>query len=181
MRSSALIFTVAGTGEPGYDGDGGEARHAGLNQPFDLALDRQGNLYLSEADNHCVRRIERGSGIITTVAGTGKAGYRGDGGPATKAALNSPYGIALDAADNLYIVDRLNACIRMVEAATGVIRTVAGTGRPGYSGDGGPATAATLKRPHGACVDAAGNIYIGDSENHRVRYVSINGEKGLPW
>src|SRR6266511_2356336 len=147
MQSSALIFTLVGTGEAGYSGDGDNARHAGLNQPFDLALDRQGNLYFADTGNHCVRRVEGRSGLMTTVAGTGEIGYAGDGGPATKAQLNSPYGIALDAANNLYIVDRLNACIRMVEAATGRIRTIAGTGQTGYSGDGGPARLAQLQEP----------------------------------
>ena len=139
MASSALIYTIVGTGEASYAGDGDLARRAGLNQPFDVALDRQGNLYFSEAHNHCVRRVERRSGLVTTVAGTGQEGYSGDGGPALQAQLNSPYGIVLDLATNLYIVDRLNACIRMVDASTGIIRTVAGTGQPGYSGDAGPA------------------------------------------
>ena len=147
MPSSGLMFTVAGTGEAGYAGDGNVARRARLNQPFDVALDHQGNVYFSEAENHCVRRVERGSGMITTVAGTGKAGYGGDGGPATQAQLNSPYGIALDATHNVYIVDRLNACIRMVEAATGIVRTIAGTGQPGYGGDGGPAIMGRRCRP----------------------------------
>ena len=128
MQSSALIFTVAGTGQVGYTGDGGVARRAELNQPFDLTLDRQGNLYVSEADNHCVRRIEHGSGIITTVAGTGKAGYSGDGGPATKAELHSPYGIALDRANNLYIVDRLNAEVVKILAMPEVKKQMADQG-----------------------------------------------------
>src|SRR5919108_1379124 len=115
MRSSALIFTVVGSGQANYTGDGDAARRAELNQPFDVALDRQGNVYFSEANNHCVRRVVRDSGTITTVAGTGQPGYSGDGGPATQAQLNSPYGVALDTANNLYIVDRLNACIRVVE------------------------------------------------------------------
>jgi DNA-binding beta-propeller fold protein YncE len=126
MLPSARIFTVVGTGQAGYSGDRDIARRAALNQPFDVALDRQGNLYFSDAYNHCVRRVERDSGSITTVAGTGQAGYSGDGGVATQAQLNSPYGIALDTANNLYIVDRLNACIRLVEAATGMIQTIAG-------------------------------------------------------
>jgi hypothetical protein len=173
MPSSALIFTVVGTGEASYSGDGGEARRAGLNQPFDVALDRQGNLYFSEADNHCVRRVECGSGIITTVVGTGKAGYSGDGGPATEAELNSPYGIALDTASNLYIVDRLNACIRVVEAATSMIRTLAGTGQPGYSGDGGPANLAQLQEPNDIVLDGKGRVFIADVRDHRVRLLDL--------
>jgi hypothetical protein len=173
MSSSALIFTVVGTGQPSYVGDGGMARGAGLNQPFDVALDRQGNLYFSEANNHCVRRVECRSGLITTVAGTGKAGYSGDGGSATKAELNSPYGIALDTANNLYIVDRLNACIRLVEAATGIIRTIAGTGQPGYSGDGGPAKLAQLQEPNDIVLDGEGHAFIADVRDHRVRVVEL--------
>jgi hypothetical protein len=173
MASSALIFTVVGTGDASYTGDGGVARRAGLNQPFDVALDKQGNLYCSEANNHCVRRVERGSGAIITVAGTGQVGYSGDGGPATQAQLNSPYGIALDMANNLYIVDRLNACIRMVEAATGIIRTIAGTGHPGYSGDGGPATQAQLQEPNDIVLDGQGHVFIADVRDHRVRVVDL--------
>jgi NHL repeat len=295
MPSSALIFTVVGTGEASYTGDGGVARDAGLNQPFDVALDQQGHLYFSEADNHCVRRVEGHSGIITTVAGTGQAGYSGDGGPALRAQMqepndivldgkgrafiadvrdhrvrvvdlasgnistfagtgeggsagdggpasraallgpralafgpmgdlyiclrndhkvrqvemrtgiirtvagtgergytgdhgpalratfNGPKEIAVDRQNNIVLVDTENHCIRRIETVSGVVTTVAGTGQAGGSGDGGPATAATLKRPHGACLDEVGNIFIGDSENHRVRFMSILGEDGLPW
>jgi hypothetical protein len=173
MPSSALIFTVVGTGQASYSGDGGVARRAGLNQPFDVALDRQGNVYFSDANNHCVRRVARGSGIITTVAGTGRPGYSGDGGPASSAQLNSPYGIAVDEANNLYIVDRLNACIRRVEAATGVIRTIAGTGQPGYSGDGGPAHRAHLQEPNDIVLDGQGRAFIADVRDHRVRAVDL--------
>jgi DNA-binding beta-propeller fold protein YncE len=173
MQPSALIFTVVGTGQANYSGDGDLARRAGLNQPFDVALDQEGNLYFSEAHNHCVRRVERGSGIITTVAGTGQAGYSGDGRAATQAQLNSPYGIALDTANNLYIVDRLNACIRVVEAATGIIHTIAGTGQPGYSGDGGPAVEAQLQEPNDIVLDSQGRAYIADVRDHRVRVVDL--------
>ena len=173
LSASALIFTVVGTGEASYTGDGDVARRAGLNQPFDIALDRQGNLYFSEAHNHCVRRVERRSGLISTVAGTGQEGYSGDGGPALQARLNSPYGIALDLANNLYIVDRLNACIRMVAAATGIIRTIAGTGEPGYSGDGGPALQAQLQEPNDIVLDGQGRAFIADVRDHRVRVIDL--------
>src|SRR5437762_6383015 len=120
-----VITTVAGTGQPGYSGDGGPAAQAQLHDPFDVALDRAGHLYFSDTMNHCVRRVDAGTGVITTVAGCGKKGYSGDGGPATEATMNEPYGIALDADGNLFIVDRLNACIRRVDAKTQAIRTVA--------------------------------------------------------
>jgi hypothetical protein len=121
------------------------------------------------------------SGFIRTVAGTGERGYTGDHGPALQATFNGPKEIAVDRHDNIVLVDTENHCIRCIDAASGLVTTVAGAGQPGGSGDGGPATAATLKRPHGACVDEEGNIYIGDSENHRVRFVAVNGEDGLPW
>jgi len=173
MLSSALIFTVVGTGQASYGGDGDMARRAEINQPFDVVLDRQGNLYFSDAYNHCVRRVERESGTIATVAGTGQSGYSGDGGAATRAQLNSPYGIALDSANNLYIVDRLNARIRLVEAATGIIQTIAGTGQPGYAGDGGPAPHAQLQEPNDIVLDSHGRAFIADVQDHRVRVIDL--------
>src|SRR5262245_19468893 len=140
------IDTVAGTGSAGYDGDGGPANKAKLNGPFDVHLDAAGNLYFSDTGNHCVRRIDARTGVVTTVAGCGRKGYSGDGGPAKEACLNEPYGIELDRSGNLYVVDRLNACIRRVEVAGGKIETVAGTGSAGYSGDGGPANRAQWRR-----------------------------------
>jgi DNA-binding beta-propeller fold protein YncE len=173
MLSPALIFTVVGTGHASYSGDADTARRAELNQPFDVTLDRQGSLYFSDAYNHCVRRVERDRGTITTVAGSGQAGYSGDGGAATRAQLNSPYGIALDVANNLYIVDRLNACIRRVEAATGIIQTIAGTGQPGYAGDGGPAPQAQLREPNDIVLDRHGRAFIADVQDHRVRVIDL--------
>jgi hypothetical protein len=98
-----------------------------------------------------------------------------------QATFNGPKEIAVDRQDNIVLVDTENHCLRRIEAASGVVTTIAGTGEPGGSGDDGPAAAARLKRPHGACVDEVGNIYIGDSENHRVRFVSMHGDAGLPW
>ena len=166
------ITTTAGIGDAGYDGDGGPAGSARLNEPFMCAFDRQGNLYVAEAMNHCVRRIDGRSGVITTVAGTGELGYGGDGGPATQATLNQPY--ALDIADNgdLYIVDRLNAVIRKVDAAIGMISTVAGTGTPGSSG-GGPATEAALREPNDCFLDRHGGLLIADVQDHRVRRLDL--------
>jgi NHL repeat-containing protein len=114
--------------------------------------------------------------MINTVAGTGAQGYTGDHGPALRATFNGPKEIAVDGRDNILLVDTENHCIRRIDAASGLVTTVAGTGQPGGSGDGGPATAAMLRRPHGICVDEAGNLYIGDSENHRIRFVSVSGE-----
>ena len=179
--ASGVITTFAGTGEGASSGDGGPAERAALLGPRALAFGPTGDLYICLRNDHKVRKVDRRTNIIRTVAGTGAKGYTGDHGPALQATFNGPKEIAVDRHHNIYLVDTENHCIRRIDAASGLVSTVAGTGQPGGSGDGGPATAATLKRPHGACVDAAGNIYIGDSENHRVRYVSINGEKGLPW
>ena len=146
--STSLIQTIAGTGRAGYDGDGGQAAEAALDQPFHCDLDGRGSLYLAEAGNHCVRKLDLATGVITTVAGCGAAGYSGDGGPATQAAMNEPYAVQVDANGDLYIVDRLNAAVRRVDAATGVISTVAGTGEKGYGGDGGPGAAAKMREPN---------------------------------
>jgi hypothetical protein len=134
------IQTVVGTGEDGYAGDGGRATRALIGEAYGCVFDTEGNLYICDGRNHTVRRISKGSGIIMTVAGSGRQGYSGDGGPATEATLNNPYSLQVDTNGDIYIVDRLNAAIRKVDAATSIITTVAGTGEPGYSGDGGPAS-----------------------------------------
>ena len=170
---AGVITTVAGTGVWGYSGDGGPATAAQLHYPQGVAVDATGNLYIADQLNHRVRRVDR-AGVITTVAGTGVWGYSGDGGPATAAQLHYPQGVAVDATGNLYIADQLNHRVRRVDRA-GVITTVAGTGVWGYSGDGGPATGAQLDHPQGVAVDAAGNLYIGDSGNERVRRVDRAG------
>jgi DNA-binding beta-propeller fold protein YncE len=168
------ISSAAGTGEKGYSGDGGPATRAQLNQPFDVAFDRSGNLFFSDTFNHCIRRVDRKSGLITTVAGNGTKGFSGDGKKATEATLNEPYGLELDAAGNLYIVDRLNYCIRKVDGATGLISTIAGIGgKPGFGGDGGQAAAARLVEPNGIALDCRGNLYIADVSGHRVRVVDL--------
>src|SRR2546427_13307299 len=116
-----------------------------MSDPFMCAFDAQGICYVAEAPTHCIRRIDQATGVITTVAGTGAPGYSGDGGPATRATLNQPYSLQIDANGDIYIVDRLNAAIRKIDAATGIITTVAGTGEPGSSGDGGPGPQAQLR------------------------------------
>src|ERR1051325_1727190 len=158
-----VITTGVGRGEKGFAGDGGPAAAAVLNGPFDVAFDRAGNLYFSDTFNHRIRRVDARSGIIITVAGNGEAGYSGDGGPATAASLNEPYGIVLDRAGNLYIADRLNRRVRRVDAVSGTITTLAGTGEAAYSGDGGPAAKAGLAEPNGLALDAEERrLYIAD-------------------
>src|SRR5215475_11840805 len=137
-----IITTAIGTGDKGFAGDGGPATAALLNGPFDVAFDAAGNLYFSDTFNQRVRRVDASTGVIATIAGNGEQGYGGDGGPATAASLNEPYGILIDRAGNLFMADRLNRRVRRVDAATGVITTFAGTGEAAYSGDGGPAAQA---------------------------------------
>lgn len=168
------ITAAAGTGTKGFAGDGGPATKAQLNQPFDVAFDRAGSLYFSDTFNHRIRKVDAKTGTITTVAGNGSKGFAGDGGPATNASLNEPYGVELDADGNLYIVDRLNYCVRRVDAKTGTITTVAGTGgKSGFAGDGGPASAALLREPNGICFDGKGKLYIADVLDQRVRVVDL--------
>jgi len=168
------IYTVVGTGKPGYSGDGGPAMKAELHDPFDVAIDRAGNLFFSDTMNHCVRRVDARSNVITTVAGNGTKGYSGDGGPATDATMDEPYGIALDAEGNLFIVDRLNACIRRVDRKSKMIRTIAGTGKPGFGGDGGPGDKARLREPNGIALDGRGKLYVADVRDQRVRVLDLN-------
>jgi NHL repeat len=169
----ATIDTVAGNGKAGYSGDGGPVTRAQLNQPFHCDLDPAGNLLIAEAGNHCVRKVDARTGTISTVAGTGKKGYTGDRGPATKATFNEPYAVVADAGGSLFIVDRLNAVIRKVDGGTGVVTTVAGTGKKGYSGDGGPGNRAMLREPNDCCLDGKGGLLIADVSDSRVRRLDL--------
>ena len=169
--SNGVITTVAGTGWPGYSGDNGPATSAQLSDPWGVAVDVSGNLYIADEGNNLIRKVS--SGVITTVAGSGAYGYSGDNGPATSAQFDGPSAVAVDAAGNLYIADGFNGSIRKV--SNGVITTVAGNGTTGFSGDGGPATSARLDDPQGVAVDVAGNVYAADSGNDRVRVLTPSG------
>ena len=181
------IQTYVGTGEPGYAGDGGPAGEAVCHGPFMCDFDPAGNLFYTEAKNHIVRRVDQATGDVTTVAGNGEAGYSGDGGPATQATMKEPYSLAVDGNGDIYIVDRLNAVIRKVDGATGIISTVAGTGEGGYSGDGGPGHQAMLREPNDCFLDGKGGLLIADIQDQRIRRLDIatgiistfagNGEK----
>lgn len=175
VSTSGTITTVAGNGTAGYSGNGQAATSAELYRPFSVAVDVAGNIYIGDTFNNVVRKVST-SGIITTVAGTGTGGYSGDGGAATSAQLADPFGVAVDAAGNLYIADSLNNVIRKV-SSSGNISTVAGNQSKGagYSGDGSAATSAQLNQPYGLAVDQAGNIFIADTFNNVVRRVSTSG------
>jgi len=178
--ATGTIATIAGTGAPGFSGDGGPAIAATLDLPTALAFDSSGNLYLADSNNHRVRRIAATTGAITTVAGNGVEAFAGDGGLATVASIDSPNGLALDSSGNLYIADTHNGRVREVAASTGHISTVAGAGVvagnvQSFGGDNGPATAAGLALPRGLTMDSAGNLYFADSANHRIRCISPTG------
>lgn len=228
VAADGAISTYAGSATKGYKGDGGPATEAALDQPYEVAWDRNGNLYFVELGNHVVRRVDAETGLIATVAGSGKPGFAGDDGPAKEAFLNQPHSLAFDPAGDLYIGDIVNHRIRKVDMKTGVITTwagtgakstaedgapirgsplngpralafaadgtlwlalregnavlrldpkagvlhhVAGTGRPGFTGNGGPAREATLSGPKGVALDAAGDVYLADTESHSIRVI----------
>ena len=170
IAADGTITTVAGTGTQGYGGDGGPATSALLNGPYRVTLDAAGNLYIADSSNNRIRKVDT-NGTIATVAGNGSASYSGDGGEATNASLDYPEDTAFDAAGNMYIADLSNNAIRRVDTK-GIITTVAGNGFQGYSGDGGPATQASLDGPVSVAVDAAGNLYISDQGNNVIRKVA---------
>ena len=233
VTADGRISTYAGNGQRGYSGDGGPARDAALNEPYELAWDKAGHLYFVERLNHLVRRVDAQTGIISTVAGQGQPGFAGDGGPAKGAQFNQPHSLAFDAAGGLYICDILNHRIRKIDLKAGIISTwagtgekktapdgspisgsplhgpralafapdgqcwlalregytvlqldpgantlrrIAGTGQSGFTGNGGPALAATLAGPKGVALGIKGNVYLADTESHSIR--SIDGKRG---
>jgi sugar lactone lactonase YvrE len=193
IASTDVIQDVIGRGgcgsAGGYSGDGGLADTAGFNLPSDIAIDAAGNIYIADLGNYRVRKITASTGIIATIAGNGTFGYSGDGGLAVSAELLSPKAVAVDKSGNVYIVDE--DAIRKVSAATGIITRIAGVDTtvgsntypvPGYSGDGGLATLAKINSPNGIAVDGAGNVYIADNGNHRIRKITpgITGIENVP-
>jgi streptogramin lyase len=202
VSADGTIATVAGNGKRGYSGDSGKATEASLNEPYEVRLDRQGNLYVVERMNHVVRFVDARTGLIRTVAGNGKAGFSGDGGLAVSASLHEPHSIQLDGKGILYICDIRNHRIRRVNLKSGIITTfagtgersptrdgariagtplngprtlhhVAGTGAQGFTGNGGPAKLATLSGPKGLSIGPNGNIYLTDTESHSIRMIDV--------
>ncbi len=174
INTNGIISTIAGNGTAGFSGDGGQATAAEISNACGVSFDGSGNLYISDRGNNRIRMVNT-SGIISTYAGNGTGGYSGDGGPATAAELRGQNGIQFDqATGNLYIADYQNNAVRMVNSS-GIISTVAGNGTGGYSGDGGQATAAQIANPMGVAIDPAGNLYLADHSNNRVRLVNTSG------
>ena len=174
-KSTGIITTVAGTGKPGYDGDGMLATSSRLSYRTDVAIDPfTGDLYIAEGGNYIIRLVTKSTGVISTIAGTGFAGYSGDGGLATEATLSFALGIDVDpSTGDLYITDGRNNVIRMITKSTGVITTIAGTGLYGYSGDGGPATLASLRYPEGITIAAVtSDVYFADPYNNVIRMIT---------
>ena len=167
-----IITTVAGDGDAKFRGDGGLAIDASIMKSYDVAVDKEGNIFIADTHSHCIRKVDATTRIIDTVVGQGtKAGFSGDGGLATEALLNTPTGVYVDASGNIFVTDTKNDLVRKVDAITQIINTVAGNGTPGFSGDGGPATQAQLNYPEGVWVDSAGNMFIVDTNNCRIRMV----------
>ncbi|MGD1071167.1 MAG: IPT/TIG domain-containing protein [Bryobacteraceae bacterium] len=173
ISAAGTISTVAGNGTSGFSGDGGLAIGASLAEPKGVAIDGAGNLYIADTNNNRIRKVST-SGTITTIAGNGNAGYYGDGLPATFALLNGPSRLALNSSGSIYFTDNGNNVVRSI-TPQGIMLTVAGNGKYGFSGDGGQAIAASLADPLGLAIDAAGNLLIADADNRRIRQVNTNG------
>ena len=176
-----IMSTVVGTGDAGFAGDGGSPESAQIQMPSGtnpppagaLAFDSDGRLYISDALNHRIRRVDFQQDLIETIAGNGQAGFSGDGGQATEASFYNPRDIVFGPDNRLYVADELNHRVRAIDLTTGIITTVAGNGVAAFIGDGGPATAASLYRPAGLEFDAEGYLYVADTYNHRIRRVSL--------
>lgn len=173
ISTTGIISTFAGNGSTTFSGDGGPATAASLFHPIGLAIDGAGNIYISDYDHYRIRKVTP-TGIISTYAGNGTPGTSGDGGPATAAQFNRVWGIKMDGAGNLYLADQVNNLLRKI-SPSGIITTVAGTGAAGYSGDGGPATAAVLNHVSDIDFDGLGNIYLADQLNHAIRKIMPDG------
>jgi len=172
--NTGIISTVAGEGTSGYFGDGFSATNASLSNPTGIAIDDSGNIYIADQGNNKIRKVTISTGIISTIAGDGTPGFGGDGSLATTAYLNSPFSVALDATNNIYVADAKNNRIRKINATTGIISTIAGNGIYDFGGDGLLATSASLAIPQGLMFDSLGNLFFADSDNNRIRKINAN-------
>lgn len=173
IETDGRLVRIAGTGERGNAGDGGPARDAKLNRPFDVRVDELGVLYIADFGNNRVRAVYP-DGIIRAYAGTGTAGRSGDGGPAKSAQLRDAYGLFLDTSGRLFITDSANNVVRRIDSQ-GYIVTIAGLGEAGYTGDGGPARDARFNSPQGGATDTGGRLFINDEHNHAIRVIEPDG------
>ena len=177
IDTKGVISTIAGTGTKGYSGDGGPAKLAAVNWMHHLMVAPDGNLYVCDTGNFCIRKIDLESGMISTVAGTGKKGFSGDGGPATKATFGGIYCIAFDAkGERMYALDLDNRRVRMIDLKTGIVTTVAGNGQKGVPANGSDAANSPLADPRAVAVDAANNIYILERSGNALRVVDASGK-----
>jgi sugar lactone lactonase YvrE len=167
------VHAIAGTGKAGYEPGTADALQTPVTNPYGIVAGPDGSLYFCEVDTGLIRRLELQAGKITTFAGTGVNTSSGDGGPASQATFSTPHEVCFDSTGDLYIVERDSHVVRRVDARTRVVTTVAGTGTPGFAGDGGPAAMAQLNRPHSIAFDANGNLLICDIGNHRVRLIDL--------
>ena len=173
LAQKGTIQTIVGNGEEGWEGDGGPALEAACQLPYACEFDSQGNMIVCMGRQHRIRQMDARTGIITLVAGTGEAGYSGDGGPALNAVINQPYGLAVDGNGDMYFSQRFDPAVRKIDGRTGIISTVAGTGEFGYSGDGGPGNEAMLREPNDLYLDGKGGLLIADIQDQRIRRVDL--------
>lgn len=177
MDSSGKLTLVAGTGEAGYSGDGGPATAARLNQPHEIRFDRDGHLYFTDMKNHAIRRVDRSTGRISTIAGNGSPGYSGDGGAASGATLRQPHSLQFDSAGNLYIGDTGNHVVRKIDRVTGVITTLAGTGKPGPTPDFAPMDGVALNGPRAIDFDSRGVMWLATREGNQLFRVDLGAKR----
>lgn len=173
IAGDPLIDSVAGTGAPKNNGDSGPAETINIGDPFGVEIGPDGALYVAEVRNHRIRRLDLTTRSLTTVVGCGRRGYSGDAGPAVSAELNEPYEVRFDPGGNMYIVEMKNHVVRRVDGKSRMISTVAGMGRQGFGGDGGPAIKALFNQPHSIALDGKDSLYVADIGNHRIRRIDL--------
>jgi DNA-binding beta-propeller fold protein YncE len=171
---TGIITTIAGSGTAGFSGDGGAAIHALLNEPHSIAFDPSGNLFIADVKNHRVRKVQMSTGTITTFSGTGEKQATPDGAPISGTPLNGPRALDFDRAGNLWLALREGNVVLKFDMARGIIQHMAGTGKKGFTGNGGPAKEATLNGPKGLAVALNGNVYLADTENHAIRMIDVH-------